>query len=217
MTIAVINQSTLVSDADVVRMTAAVDTQLYWHAAKAWNRSPLRMRFAGHQPVTSDEWQIAILDTPDQAGVLGWHSEDAGRPHGVVFANPILQHGGDACSTPLSVSSVLSHEALETMFDWTANLWADDGAGHLWSYEVCDPCESDNYQITVGGVATTVSNFVLPAYFDAQATGRVDWVGTCPGPFQLAHRGYAMTMNVSGQITQVRGDHYDPNSAQLFG
>ena len=217
MTIAVVNQSSSVSDADVARMVVAVDTQLYWQAARAWSRTPLRIRFAGRQQVTTGEWQIVILDTPDQLGVLGWHTEDAGQPHGAVFAGPILDHGGDACTTPLSVSSVLSHEALETMFDWTINLWADDGAGRMWSYEVCDPCEGDSYKIGTGGVDTTVSNFVLPTFFDVQTKGRVDWVGTCPGPFQLAHHGYAMTVGMNGQVSQIRGDLYDPARARLFG
>ena len=66
--------------------------------------------------------------------------------------------------------------------------------GSRYQKEACDPVESDRYEKHVDGIDVSVSNFVLPAYFDpnAQPGARVDYLGTCPGPFQLAPGGYLL-------------------------
>jgi hypothetical protein len=63
---------------------------------------------------------------------------------------------------PLSIASVVSHEVLETLADWGANRWADDGTGILWALEVGDPVESDSYAQDTHGTPVTVSDFVTP-------------------------------------------------------
>lgn len=217
MSFVVLNKSTLVTPAEAAQMTQAVASQLWWQAAPAWGRKAPAMRLDSSAGKPG-EWVINILDTPDQADALGWHTEDpGGKVYGNIFAKPVFDAGGDACSRELSVSSVLSHEALETMFDWTVNLWADDGYGTLWSYEVCDPCEADSYPIVLNGARTMVSNFVLPSFFDGASTGKVDWLGTCAGPFLLAARGYAVTIKTIGQPSQIFGAHYDSKLTKIYG
>jgi hypothetical protein len=82
-----------------------------------------------------------------------------GKLWGVVAAKPALDHGGQATTGDWSVSSLLSHEALEMFVDPNCNLWAQDGKGSAYSLEVCDPVEAPTY--TVNGIS--VCNFVTPA------------------------------------------------------
>ena len=92
----------------------------------------------------------------------------------VVAAKPELDNGGKATTGDWSVSSVMSHEVLEMYIDPNCNLWANDGKGSAYSFEVCDPVEAPSY--TVNGVS--VSNFVTPSWFDslAPATAQFDIV-----------------------------------------
>src|SRR5512140_1363354 len=118
MLIAILNQSTLVVDADVATMTEAIATQVQLDAVPA----------AAHG--------IAIVDTiQDQPqGVLGFHTEDqGGQLWGVVAAKPELDNGGQVSTGDWSVSSVLSHEVLEMFVDPNCNLWANDGKGSAYS------------------------------------------------------------------------------------
>ena len=105
-----------------------------------------------------------IQDQPQ--GVLGFHTEDqGGKLWGVVAAKPELDNGAQVTTGDWSVSSVLSHEVLEMFVDPNCNLWANDGKGSAYSFEVCDPVEAPSY--AVNGVS--VSNFVTPSWFDPLA------------------------------------------------
>ena len=161
MLIAIVNQSTLVSDQDVATMTQAIAAQVKLDVAPLWDRSPAAVIFytdPKNVPVAAHG--IAVVDTiKDQpSGVLGYHTEDpGGKLWGVVAAKPELDNGGKATTGDWSVSSVLSHEVLEMYIDPNCNLWANDGHGKAYSFEVCDPVEAPTY--VVNGVS--VSNFVM--------------------------------------------------------
>lgn len=205
----VVNKSTLVSNTDVKAMTQACATQVRMHAAPVWGLMPIPVIY------TSDEksaprgaWVIAVLDDPDQADALGWHTEDQGDLiYGRIFARPVLTNGGAALTGTLSVSSVLSHEVLETLCDPHVCLWANDATGQMWALEVCDPVESDSYAIGT----VMVSNFVSPHFFDAQARPgeMLDWQGKCAGPFEMSRGGYAVVIPPgNSQPQQVFGDEF---------
>lgn len=216
----VTNSSTLVSDDDVATMTRACAKQNRYHAAPVWDRQPTPIVFVPHTDARAvaapGAVVIAVLDDPDQANALGWHTEDAGDlEYGRVFARPVLDAGGDALTRTLSVASVLSHEALEWFVDRHCNLWADRGDGTAVAVEVGDPVESDSYVIPVtprGGsqpVLVTVSNFVHPTWFDpaAAATAQFDHMNQCTRPFQLTAGGYVVTLT-EGQTGQTYGADY---------
>ena len=98
MLIAILNQSSLVTDADAQTMTQAVATQVRLDAAPLWDRSPAAVVFyTDPSAVPATAHGIAIVDTIQNQpqGVLGFHTEDqGGKLWGVVAAKPELDNGG---------------------------------------------------------------------------------------------------------------------------
>src|ERR1700756_622021 len=210
MLIAIVNQSTLVSDQDVATMTQAITAQVKLDVAPLWDRSPAAVIFytdPKNVPVAAHG--IALVDPiKDQPkGVLGFHTEDnGGKLWGVVAAKPELDNGGKATTGDWSVSSVLSHEVLEMFIDPNCNLWANDGHGKAYSFEVCDPVEAPTYE--VNGVS--VSNFVTPAWFDPlsnHATAQYDKLGKLHAPFSILKGGYVVYAS-AGAEQQKFGDMF---------
>jgi hypothetical protein len=194
MLIAVLNQSTLVSDADAATMTQAIAAQVRLDVAPLWDRAPAAVIFyTDPSQVPPGAHGVAIVDTlQDQpTGVLGYHTEDyGGNLWGVVAAQPELENGAKATTGDWSVSSILSHEVLEMFIDPNCNLWANDGKGTAYSFEICDPVEAPSY--TVSGVS--VSNFVTLSWFDplAPATAQFDKLGLLHEPFSILEGGYVV-------------------------
>ncbi len=213
----VVNKSTLVSNDDVETMTRACALQLQQHVAPAWGRVPAPVVYTEQvQTAAPGAVVIAIVDTTNQPDALGWHSESRGDVEfGEIAAKPVLDNGGDALTKTLSVASVLSHEVCEWFIDPHCNLTADTGGGKAISVEICDPVESDSYpvQIVASGATTptavTVSNFVLPAWFDPQpaASQKLDYLGSCTQPFEITKGGYAVVIR-EGKVQQVFGEQF---------
>jgi hypothetical protein len=220
MLIAVINKSTLVKDNEVDLMCKAIQIQLDLHVAPAWNqKAPIIKFYANQTKVPGYAWTISMLDNPDVDGALGYHSEDAGRVDGFIFAKPVLDNGGvvlhDANNNQnFSVASVLSHEVCEMFGDRFANFWADGPAltqGSEYALELCDPVEGDSYDITLSdGTIVSVSNFVFPSWFNAQATVPqnmpFDYLKKLSSPFTMTPGGY-LIVRQSGQVSQVFDKH----------
>jgi len=206
---AVVNQSSRVSDADAELMWLATKNQLSKHVAPSWERKAMPSVFVpkgGKVPV--DCYPIYLLDSPDVASALGYHTEDpGGKIYGRVFVNPVLDNGGTVLDGSLSVSAVLSHEVIEFFIDRSCQLWADRGDNTMVAYEAGDPVESDSYTITVNKRKVSVSNFVLDAWFDAQATApgtQYDWMKKCTEPLQMTSGGYIVVLDVNtGKVSQV--------------
>ena len=211
MLIAILNQSTLVADADVATMTQAIATQVQLDAAPIWDRAPAAVvYYTDPAAVPATAHGIAIVDTiQDQPkGVLGFHTEDqGGQLWGVVAVKPELDNGGQVLIGDWSVSSTLSHEVLEMFVDPNCNLWANDGKGSAYSLEVCDPVEAPTY--TVSDVS--VANFVTPSWFDplAPAAAQFDKLGQLTSGFSILHGGY-MVYESGGKEQQQFGNEF-PN------
>jgi hypothetical protein len=209
MLIAILNQSTLISDADASAMTQAVATQVRMDAAPLWDRAPAAVVFytdPGAVPAAAHG--IALVDTIQNQpqGVLGFHTEDqGGKLWGVVAVKPELDNGEQATTGDWSVSCVLSHEVLEMFVDPNCNLWANDGKGSAYSFEVCDPVEAPTY--TVSGIS--VSNFVTPSWFDplAPATAQFDKLGQLNAAFSILKGGYVVYES-AGKEQQKYGDEF---------
>jgi hypothetical protein len=212
--IGVQNFSSLVTSLDTYDMVLLVNRQVRDHVAPAWGLLPPEVVYLSAASGMHCDAVIGLFDDAAQAGDLGWHTEGAGASvYGRVFARPVLDNGGNALSAELSVCSVLSHEAVETLGDPTCARWAQRADGTLVAYELADPVESDSYKMTVTAssgeqVAGTVSDFVLPSWFDPDAApGATDYMGLVTAPFQLRSTGYAVEMT-GGTISEAWGEHY---------
>lgn len=106
------------------------------------------------------------------------------------------------------VAPVASHEAIETLIDKYADDFSMDSQGVEWAKEGCDAVESSSYPVEIDGQQVLVSDYLLPAYFDAAtpAGAQVDEMGVLTdGPFTVAADGYAITVT-GGEIQQTFGD-----------
>jgi hypothetical protein len=209
MLIAIVNQSSLVSNADAATMTQAIASQIQLDVAPLWDRAPAAVVFytdaSGIPPAAH---VITLTDTiQDQpTGVLGYHTEDqGGKLWGIVAAQPELSNGGKVTTGDWSVSGVLSHEVLEMFIDPNCNLWSNDGKGSIYTFEVCDPVEAPAY--AVNGVS--VSNFVTPAWFDplAGSGAQFDKLGLLKAPFGILKGGYVVYAT-AGKEQQKYGDDF---------
>ena len=124
MLIAVINESKLVSNAQVATMCQAIQIQLDLHVLPAWNMKAATITFySDATKVPGYAWVVSMLDNSTQAGALGYHAEDNDKVDAFIFAEPVLSNGGVAMvfnpSNPdqYTVSATLSHEVCEMVGD----------------------------------------------------------------------------------------------------
>lgn len=205
--ISIVNRSSLLADAACRQIAQACQLQLREHVAPAWGRVPPIVDFVprGGRP-PGDALPVYVEDDPDTNATFGHHAEDTnGRPEGRVFVRPILTHGGGVLAGDLSVASVVSHEAVESFIDPSCQLWSQRADGVLVAYEACDPVHGQSYLVAPDGLVTGVCDFVLPAWFDSDASRhgtRYDWLDTLGAPFGLGPHGYVITLS-RGELSEV--------------
>jgi hypothetical protein len=164
--VAIINESTLLTDDQVRAIVPALQQQVSRDFAPAWGiDANLTFVAKGGQPAAA-AWWLVILDDADQAGALGYHETTTqGLPLGKVFARTAQQDG-------VNWTVTASHELLEMLADPEINLTVfvqhTNTTGTLYAYEVCDACEADQFGYEISGVA--VSDFVYPAWFESFRT-----------------------------------------------
>ena len=207
--IAIINVSTVVSDAEVKRMVDAIQVQVDRDWNPVWG-IPAKLHALPHgQNPPATMWWMGMFDTADQAGALGYHDlTTAGLPIGKVFAKTTL----DAHDL---VSVTLSHEVLEMLADPDINLIVQKGA-RGYSYEVCDAVEDDSLGYDIGGVR--VSDFVYPQYFETfwkKGATKFDHRGHLGGPLPaLTHGGYMSYLDfATGRWNQISARLDDTNAS----
>jgi hypothetical protein len=191
-TVAVINESTLVSDQEVATAVPALQTQVDRDFSPVWHTGAvLSLVPRGSQPPPG-QWWVVVTDDADQAGALGYHDlTSEGLPIAKVFARTSAGAG-------LPWTSVASHELLEMLADPDIDLtvFDQDGAttGTLYAYEVADPVEAQGYQID--GIA--VSDFVTPRWFmPGVPGGAVDFMGAASSALEILPGGYVGVFDVT--------------------
>jgi len=193
--ISVINESTVLTDADVNPVVTALQQQVTNDFRSVWGiDAELKMIPHGTQPPTGT-WWLVILDDSDQAGALGYHDLTSdGLPLGKVFADSDLKAG-----TSWTVTA--SHELLEMLADPNLNLTVfvqnANTTGTLYAYEVCDACEDDSYGYQINNIL--VSDFVYPTWFESfhpQGT-QFDRMNQIHNPLELLSGGYIGVFNVT--------------------
>lgn len=225
MLIAILNESKMVSNNDIEIMCKAIQIQLDTQFLPSWNLKSATVKFCKDiKSVPANSCIMNILDNTTQAGALGYHTEEQnGLIDGFIFAEPVLGNGGVVLYDPrnsqnVSVASVLSHEVLELIGNEHVNLFAlgpeitanDGKIYNEYAFEMCDPVENTSYTINADGYNVSVSNFVLPHYFDVEAvlSSEVyfDYLKQLKAPYSMLTGGY-LVIQQSGNSTQIFGEH----------
>jgi hypothetical protein len=216
MRVALINHSSSLTEDDMEAMAEALDLQANQHWRAPWAEQEVAVEyFADARAAPTDMDQIVFFDHSDQAGALGYHSETPhGKPYAKVFVRPILDNGGATVNAPAgrdTVSATASHELLELLGDPGCEQWVEGPAidqGASYAQELCDPVEAQCYDVTLsdGRTRVTVSNFVLPDWFETQPdSARFDFMGVLTQPFTCAPGGYMQVRGGPGSETDVWG------------
>jgi hypothetical protein len=205
--VAVLNASSVLKDSEIGKAMPALQTQVHRDFASAWGIDADLVAVPKGSNPPSGAWWLVILDSSDVAGALGYHDlTSEGLPLGKVFAETDRTNG-------LQWTVTASHELLEMLADPDINLAAyvdQPGGGiRLYAYEVCDPCEADEFGYQLDG--TFVSDFVHPAWFESfrkAGSTQFDQQSRIKEPFQLLSGGYIGIFDCpSGNgWTQITGD-----------
>lgn len=197
--IAVINESTVASQAEIAGMIDAFETQWNRDLAPVWGTPQAKFRLLSHgEKPDPAAWWLVFLDTSDQADALAYHDlTDAGQPLSKVFVKTIKDDGA-----LLSVGA--SHELCEMAVDPWLNSASQDQHGVFWATEICDPVEDDQYGYKIGGV--TVSDFVTPDWFAHRFSHKdVDLKGHALRAFEVLTGGYAQYFDTHRGWVQITG------------
>jgi hypothetical protein len=202
--VAVINESSVMSDTEAKALVQALQTQVSRDYAPVWGVDAKLSFVSRKYHPEPGAWQLVLLDDSDQAGALGYHETTAqDLPLGKAFLKTVKEYGS-------SMSATASHELLEMLGDPQIQLAAavDDGNGNtkVYAYENCDAVEDEAFGYTIGGVL--VSDFVLPAWFNPAAPKgtRLDFCGKVTTPYQLLKGGYIGVLSTSEGWTQETAD-----------
>lgn len=221
MSIAIINSSTVVSDADGKIIVDALNLVLPRFCLD-WSLPTYVASYVGLGKTTTIRTKVYILDTSDVQGALGYHDTTSDIPYGKCFAKTTLTYGGGVLMSPskkATVSQCIAHEVFELLIDPVCNGWWDVGDGKtLFAREVCDPVEDNDLIVSVvtkpavippnpwgkqniGTPAVTaqvtLSDWILPAWSDPQNTrGPFNYMGTLKRPFSLDKGGYGIKLTV---------------------
>lgn len=197
--IAVINESTAISDAQVQSFLAAFQDQWNSDLSQFWTVPDSSFIFvpSGQTPPAAAWWAV-FLDNSDQALALAYHDlTNEGLPLSKIFVKTI-----QADNSSLSVGA--THELCEMAVDPWLNSAYQDQRGTFWAGEVCDPVEDDSYAYKKGDVLVT--DFVTPNWFAHEhAQAQIDFTKHATASFQVLSGGYAQDYDQQKGWQQVTG------------
>jgi hypothetical protein len=180
--LALVSESKQVKLADLVPVTAALQTQFVRDFTPKWRRPATITPFTTLADVPLDAWPVIVRDDiPYNA--QGIHLDKNGVPFSLV-----LWDAGWSLTT--------SHECLEMLADPFGKRVhkgpsRKPGQGVVeFLVEVCDPSESEQFAYDIGSV--TVSDFYYSAFFDAKASTktRYSFTGAITTPRSILEGGY---------------------------
>jgi hypothetical protein len=159
--IAVMNQSTVLSDDPVRAAVSPLQRQVHHDFFPVWGiDADLTFLLQGSVPAADASW-LTIFDDSDHANNLSYHDlTNKGLPIGKVFTRTHFKNNS-------SWTVTACHELLEMSGDPEINttifVQLDETSGTLYAYEVCDACDARDYGYQIDG--TLVSDFVFPEWF----------------------------------------------------
>ncbi len=191
--IAVLNESSVVTNEQIKTWTAAVQRQLNEHVLPYWGLTAKLHPLPQGSPRPSDAWWMLVTDDSDMANALGYHDLGShGQPMGKVFANTTNSMGWGDLESP---SRVLSHETIELVVDpFMVRIIDLSDAEYL--VEPGDPVFLPTQGYRIDGVL--VSDWATPAYYHYNTDRRYDHEGYLSAPCPaMIHGTYLMYRNGS--------------------
>ncbi len=180
--IAVTNESSAVTDDQVMDAMTAWQHQISYHFKPHWDTAATLVWHPNDAPDVPYAWPLGIFDHSDQPGALGYHWRTKyGMP--VMFA-----FAADDIADGLDWSVTVTHEILETLGDPFADLAVQVGKEEFWAYENCDAVEADPLGYEING--WRVSDFVFRNWFIAGSPGPWDYKGHLSRPLEILDGGY---------------------------
>ena len=90
--IEIVNECTVLKDAQIKKAVTAVQTQVHRDFAPVWGTDANLSFVPKGKKLRPDTWWIGIFDNSDKAGALGYHDlTNKGLPVGKVFAESDIQ------------------------------------------------------------------------------------------------------------------------------
>lgn len=218
--VAVINESTVLSDAEVKNAIPAFQYATSYHFRRAWDTG-VHIEFMPKGSVLpKGAWVCAITDTSDQAGALAYHDVDGNSvPTLSIFAKTEKQYGA-------SWTVSLTHELWEALVDPELGACFQVSQTEVVALETADPVEADRYGFTAKGADGSpilISAYVTPNWFVPGAPGPYSYPdGILTKPLQLAPGGYvsigkATASGISWTQNQMRGGQLVPATDNPYG
>jgi hypothetical protein len=197
--IGIASRSSSVPLTEVVRVTAALNTQIARDFAPIWGVSAMVVAIPNPDSIDPGIWPLFV---DDDIGVdaEGFHQTEHNQPYALISAGRTW-------------SITASHECLELLADPTGSrLYPSMGVtvknGEFqdlpetkfeYLVELCDPCEGPDGAYLINGVA--VSDFYTPHYFDpvTVASVRYSFSGRITRPRQVLQGGYLSWRDPDGK------------------
>jgi hypothetical protein len=180
--VAIVSDVPEIDIAMLTRVSAALQLQVTRDFGPAWGIEATVDAFARLEDVPVGYWHVVIQDKLDDPRALGYHKTANGQPYALVLLTQ-------------SWSLTASHEVLEMLGDPSgdrvfAGPSIDPNQGRVeYIFEVCDPCEGDQYAYRVNGVL--VSDFYTPPFLGPETEGvRYSFTGALEGPRSILPGGY---------------------------
>ena len=242
--VAIVNQSSIVSDTDGNTITSALN-KILPSFCKDWSLSPHSCVYVGKGKTTTILLKIFLKDTADESGSLAYHDEINDIPYGKAFAKTVLSYGGVMLysqdpNVPTFAQAVC-HELFEMLIDPNCNVWTMlSDYSTLYAYEVCDAVQSNPVTVLVQTGSSTskiylgnskivlktvtnpiyskvgVSDWVLPSWFDPQKKrGPYNHNNTLKAPFTLDKGGYVISLT-NGHSNIVWGENVAPERQKVI-
>ena len=219
---AIINNSTVVTDADGASMTIALNMLLPTFC-KDWNLSSVTATFVGKgKPVPANMYKIYILDNTNIQGALAYHDIISDIPYANVYAKTILTSGGavlyEQTRTKSTVAQTVCHEVFELLVDPRCTIWwMNPNTGILYAGEVVDPVESNALVVPIGkNVNVTMSDWILPSWQDVQSkSGPYNHMNTLKAPYTTDKNGYVLCIQ-NGKVNYVFGTDVTPEKKAYY-
>jgi hypothetical protein len=175
MHIVIENKSVHLQDSEGQKIVEAIRSLLPAFCSD-WNLSPPTLTYLSRtrQEFFYDHAAaiIIITDALQFGNTPAFHTVHNGRPAGTVFATSLKNH---------SIPKFLCHEVFEMLLNPELNKFK---AGYC--LEVCDPVQMNG--VNVGEF--TLSDWVLPTWFDANAKRPFNHNDTLYRPFSIDDGGY---------------------------